>query len=44
MKAIMDCERRPKAAWFTYREALTSLMANLRTERWAFFSGEPMLQ
>jgi len=44
MKAIMDCERRPKAAWFTYREALTPLMANLRTERWACFSSEPMLQ
>jgi len=42
MKAIMDCERRPKPAWFAYREALTPLLANLRTDRWAFFSGEPI--
>ncbi len=43
MKAIMDCQRRPKPAFFAYREALTPLMANLRTDRTAFFSGEKML-
>ena len=40
MKAIMDVERQPKPAYFAYREALTPLMANLRTDRFAFFSGE----
>ena len=40
MKAIMDCERRPKPAYFAYREALTPLMANLRTDRWRFWAGE----
>ena len=42
MKTIMDCERRPKPAFFAYREALTPLMANIRTDRWAFAAGEPM--
>ncbi|MBN1912607.1 MAG: beta galactosidase jelly roll domain-containing protein [Pirellulales bacterium] len=42
MKAIMDCRRRPKQAWFAYREALAPLMANLRTDRRAFFAGEPL--
>lgn len=40
MKAIMDVERQPKPAYFVYREALTPLMVNLRTDRYAFFSGE----
>jgi hypothetical protein len=42
MKTIMDCERRPKPAYFAYREALTPLLANIRTDRWAFTAGEPM--
>ena len=42
MKAIMDCERQPKPAWFAYREALTPLAVNLRTDRRAFFAGEPI--
>ena len=42
MKAIMDCEREPKPAYFAYREALTPLMANIRTDRLAYFAGEPM--
>lgn len=40
MKAIMDVDRGPKPAYFAYREALTPLMANLRSDRYAFFSGE----
>ena len=40
MKAIMDVDRQPKPAYFAYREALTPLMANLRTDRYAFFAGE----
>lgn len=42
MKAIMDCERRPKPAYFAYREALEPLTVSIRTDRWAFTSGEPM--
>ncbi|MEI2723950.1 MAG: hypothetical protein V9H26_10545 [Verrucomicrobiota bacterium] len=42
MKTIMDCERRPKPAYFAYREALTPLMVNIRTDRWAFTAGETM--
>lgn len=42
LKTIMDCERGPKPAWFAYREALTPLAVNLRTDRQAFFAGEPL--
>ncbi|MEN7974057.1 MAG: glycoside hydrolase family 2 TIM barrel-domain containing protein, partial [Verrucomicrobiota bacterium] len=40
MKTIMDCERQPKPAFFAYRDALTPLMANLRTDRFKYFGGE----
>lgn len=40
MKAIMDVDRTPKDAYFAYRESLTPLMANLRTDRLTFFAGE----
>lgn len=39
-KAIMDCERTPKKAWFVYRDALTPLAVQIETERNAFFGGE----
>jgi hypothetical protein len=42
MKAIMDVDRQPKPAYFAYREALTPLMVNIRTDRWTFTSGEMM--
>ena len=42
MKAIMDYDRQPKPAWFAYREALTPLAVSLRTDRRAFFAGEPI--
>jgi hypothetical protein len=42
MKAIMDCERRPKPAYFAYRNALEPLTVSIRTDRWAFTSGESM--
>lgn len=42
MKTIMDTERRPKPAYFVYRDALTPLMVNLRADRWGFWAGEPM--
>ena len=40
MKAIMDCERTAKPAWFAYRDALTPLAVQIETERTAFSSGE----
>ena len=35
MKAIMDCERRPKPAYFAYRDASTPLAVDLRGDRTA---------
>lgn len=40
MKAIMDCERTPKPAWFVYRDALTPLSVQVESERTAFFGGQ----
>lgn len=40
MKAVMDCERRPKPAFFAYREALAPLLLTLRGDRDKFFAGE----
>ncbi|MGC9359188.1 MAG: glycosyl hydrolase 2 galactose-binding domain-containing protein [Anaerolineae bacterium] len=40
MKAIMDVERRPKPAYWAYRDALTPIMVSLRTDRYAFWSGQ----
>jgi hypothetical protein len=42
MKTIMDCERRPKPAYFAYRDALEPLTASIRTDRWKFTAGEAM--
>ena len=36
----MDCERRPKKAFFAYRDALRPLLLTLRMDRWAFATGE----
>jgi hypothetical protein len=43
MKALMDVTRYPKKAFFTYRDALQPLIANLRGDRWAFYGGEEMV-
>ena len=40
MKAIMDVDRKPKKAFFVYRDALAPEMVNLRTDRYHFFAGE----
>ncbi len=42
MKTIMDVERGPKPAYFVYRDALTPLMVNLRSDRTGFWAGERM--
>lgn len=40
MKAIMDCERTPKPAFFAYRNALKPVLVSLRTDRYTAFVGE----
>lgn len=40
MKTIMDCKRKPKPAYFAYRNALKPLMISLRGDRYTFFEGE----
>jgi len=40
MKSIMDCERRAKPAWFTYRDALSPIHISWRADRRTCFAGE----
>ncbi len=40
MKTIMDCERNPKKAFFTYRNALKPTMVSLRTDKNTYYEGE----
>jgi hypothetical protein len=40
MKTIMDVERRPKKAFFVYKDVLNPLIASLRTDRTTCFEGE----
>ena len=42
MKAIMDCERRPKPAYFAYQRALSPVMASLRTDRLHIWNDETL--
>ncbi len=42
MKTLMDVDRQPKKAFFVYRDALSPVLATLRTDRYHFFSGEPI--
>ncbi len=43
MKTIMDVDRQPKKAFFVYRDALEPIMANLRTDRYHYTSGDEIL-
>lgn len=42
MKAIMDCERTPKPAWFVYRDCLSPLKADLRSDRFTWYGQETL--
>ncbi len=42
MKALVDVDRRPKPAYFEYRDALTPLMVDIRTDRLRYSSGEKL--
>ncbi len=40
MKAIMDCERNPKPAYFAYRNALKPVLLSLRYDRFSAYVGD----
>ena len=40
MKTLVDCKRRPKPAYFEFRNSLKPLRVHLRTDRWHFWEGE----
>jgi hypothetical protein len=40
MKTIVDVDRQPKPAYFAYKDVLTPLIVNLRSDQTAFFSGD----
>jgi len=42
MKAIMDVERRPKRAYFAYRDALSPVLVSIQTHRTRYFAGEEL--
>ena len=41
-KALVDVDRHPKPAYFEFREALTPLMVDIRTDRLRYYSGEKL--
>lgn len=40
LKAIMDCERTPKKAYFDYADCLSPIFCSLRSDRFTFFENE----
>jgi hypothetical protein len=40
LKALMDYDRQAKPAYFAFRDALAPMAANLRPDRWYWFSGD----
>jgi hypothetical protein len=42
MKALVDVDRRPKPAYFEFRDALTPLMVDIRTDRNHYFAGDKL--
>ncbi|GAB3655896.1 hypothetical protein GCM10028791_27350 [Echinicola sediminis] len=40
MKTIMDVDRKPKKAYFAYRDALTPLLVSLRSDQSRFYEGD----
>lgn len=40
MKTIMDCKRNPKPAFFAYRDCLSPVFCNIRSDRFTFFEKE----
>jgi hypothetical protein len=42
MKALVDVDRHPKPAYFEFRDALTPLMVDIRTDRTRYYTGEKL--
>lgn len=42
LKAVVDCDRQAKPAYFAYRDALAPLAVNLRPDAFYGFSGRPL--
>jgi hypothetical protein len=42
MKSLVDVQRIPKKAYFAYRDALTPLAADIRTDRTRYYGGQPL--
>jgi hypothetical protein len=42
MKTIMDVNRIPKKAWFTFRDVLSPVAVSLRTDRYSGFAGDSL--
>lgn len=40
MKTIMDCDRNPKKAYFTYMDCLSPVFCSLRSDRFTFWDNE----
>jgi len=40
MKTLLDVDRVPKDAYFTFKESLEPLKVNLRSDRWSAYAGE----
>lgn len=41
-KALVDVDRHPKPVYFAFRDALTPLMVDIRTDRLRYFAGEKL--
>jgi hypothetical protein len=41
-KSLVDVDRHPKPAYFEFREALTPLMVDIRTDRLRYYAGEKL--
>ncbi len=41
-KSLIDVQRIPKKAWFEYRDALSPLLTDIRTDRNRYFGGEKL--
>jgi hypothetical protein len=42
MKTLVDCDRNPKPAFFEYRDALSPIVADIRTDRLHYYAGEKL--
>ncbi len=43
MKAIVDCDRNPKKAYYTYMDCLSPVFCNIRTDQFKFFDNKEIV-